>query len=201
MIVGLTGQTGAGKTTVSRRFAERGFGIVDCDAVAREVTCLGSPCLSDLTAEFGTSIQNSDGSLHRHILGEIVFSHREKLERLNQIIFPYIRENVQEKISSFQKEGISIVILDAPTLFESGVDHICDYIVSVMAEAPLRQRRIMERDGLSEEDSRRRMDSQLPESFFEKHSDYIIRNNGRLGELLSQTDKAAEKIKERTNGH
>ena len=200
MIVGLTGQTGAGKSTVGRRFAELGFGVIDCDKVSREVTVAGSRCLAALTKEFGASIQNTDGSLNRRTLGKIVFSDREKLERLDRVIFPYIRENIQEKIELLRQEGFSVIVLDAPTLFESGANDMCDCIVSVLADSAVRQRRIVKRVGLSEEEARRRMDSQLPEHYLKEHSDYVICNNGAQQALLNRTDEIVGEIKERLNG-
>ena len=88
-IIGLTGQTGAGKSTVSKTLSSRGIPVIDCDLVAREVVDNEKELLADLAIEYGIGILNQDGTLNRRKLGSIVFADREKLDKLNEIIFPY----------------------------------------------------------------------------------------------------------------
>lgn len=201
LIVGLTGQTGAGKSTVGEVFRNEGFAVIDCDRVAREVTYPGSKCLDELVELFGKEIRNPDNSLNRKALGRIVFSDREKLDRLNAAIFPYITAQIEREIAAFKQKGAMVILLDAPTLFESGADQMCEKIVSVTASAVIRLERICKRDDLSEEEGKKRMDSQLDEAYFRAHSDIIIENNGSREELISGALQAACRLKEYAYGH
>lgn len=199
-IVGLTGQTGAGKSTVGRLFTERGVPSVDCDLVSREVVEPGTECLSALAATFGKGILRADGSLDRHALGRVVFSDKNELERLNQLMFPAIRKRLKQKLDVLNAQGIQCVLLDAPTLFESGVDALCHQIISVTAGEELRLERICERDGLSADEARNRMESQHTEEWFRAHSDIVLENNGDLEELTAQVEAALSRLCMETTG-
>ena len=127
-VVGLTGQSGAGKTTISDAFRENGFEIINCDIVAREVTKAGSECCKKLAKIFPDCFD--DGfALDRRKLGEIVFSDKARLQMLNDTIYPFINKLIDEKINATESE---FVLLDAPTLFEAGADKLCSVIVSVV---------------------------------------------------------------------
>jgi dephospho-CoA kinase len=148
-IVGLTGQTGAGKSLVSTMLTERGYRVIDCDAVARQVVEKGKECLLDLTIEFGTEILLPGGTLNRKALGAIVFGDKRKLRRLGQITYPYIQEEIFRLTEHYRQSGEAVVFLDAPTLIESGTDAYCDKIVSVIASPEERFLRIVRRDNLT----------------------------------------------------
>ncbi len=195
VIVGLTGQTGAGKSTVSRVFVEQGFSLIDADRIAREVVEPGSPCLDELFEYFGSTIRGENNSLNRRALASIVFTDAHKLEVLNSIIHPYITEEIFRRINQFAQEGHILILLDAPTLFESKASDFCDLIISVLADPEIRRDRIIVRDHLTEEAALQRMQAQLPEEFFVKHSDYIIRNNADLTKLTALAEEVADKVK------
>lgn len=183
VIVGLTGQTGAGKSIVSNLLVNRGYKVLDADLVARQVVMKGSKCLVDLALEFGIEILESDGTLNRRKLGSIVFADKAKRKKLNQIIFPYIKEEIMDQLRELCNAGVPVIFLDAPTLFESGTNAYCDKVVSVMAPRELRKQRIIARDGLSELDADNRINSQLSDEYYTSHSDYIIDNSGDLSAL------------------
>lgn len=183
ILVGLTGQTGAGKTTVSELLRSRGYVVIDADIVARRVVSKGKKCLLDLTLEFGIDILSADGSLNRKKLGDIVFADRQKRIRLNQITFPYIQEEIFSEVERLRRKGEAVIFLDAPTLFESGTDKDCDRVVSVIAPESLRLRRILARDPITEQEAKSRMRSQYDDDFYIRRSDYIIENSGDLNEL------------------
>ena len=195
VIVGLTGQTGAGKSTVSRVFVEQGFSLIDADRIAREVVEPGSPCLDELFEYFGSTIRGENNSLNRRALASIVFTDAHKLEVLNSIIHPYITEEIFRRTNQFAQEGHILILLDAPTLFESKASDFCDLIISVLADPEIRRDRIIVRDHLTEEAALQRMQAQLPEEFFVKHSDYIIRNNADLTKLTALAEEVADKVK------
>lgn len=195
IVIGLTGQTGAGKSTVSAIFAEQGFRIINADLVAREVVEPGTPCLKQLAMQFGTEILNPDGSLNRKALAGIVFTDPEQLQLLNQITHPAIIERIRELIRDFADAGDKFVLLDAPTLFESKADQLCDRIISVLADPELRCERIMQRDHLTRQSALARMNSQLTESYFAEHSDDIIKNNSDPAELAEKCRQLAGSIR------
>ena len=195
LIVGLTGQTGAGKSTAAEVFLGQGFVHIDADQISREVVEPGKPCLDELFDFFGNNIKNPDGSLNRKVLASIAFSDKKKLESLNTICHPFITEEIFERIKYYQNCGEHFVLLDAPTLFESRASDFCDLIISVIADPDIRRDRIMKRDGLTEEEALCRMNAQLPEDFFIKQSDHVIRNNDGLEKLCALSEEVADKIK------
>lgn len=200
LIVGLTGQTGAGKTTACDVFSKSGFGIINCDKLAREVCHIASPCLNELVEEFSSSIINDDMSLNRKALGKIVFSNSAALKRLNDITHPHILTKITAVIDTLSKE-YSVIIVDAPTLFESGADRLCDMIVSVIASEDVTVPRIMERDFVDEASAKRRLKSQHDADFFKAHSDLIVQNNGDLQEFCESLNDIVNRIKEYADGY
>lgn len=197
-VVGLTGQSGSGKTMVSDYLGDCGYSIINADLVARAVTVRGSACNRELSKLFPDCV-NEDLELDRRKLGSIVFNDKEKLSLLNDTIFPYINELIEIEIREFEQIGSSIVILDAPTLFEAGADKHCDMIISVISDDNLRENRIIKRDNLPREQVSARFASQKPKSFFVKHSDYVIENNGTKEALLNSVKSLFDKIKEQFN--
>ncbi len=196
MVVGLTGQTGAGKSTVSRVFAENGFAVIDADRIARKVVEKGSSCLAEITDIFGGGILCSDGTLDRKALGAIVFTDKTKLETLDTIIYPYITGEILRLIGKYSEEGKKLILLDAPTLFESRSDDFCEIIISVLAEPEIRKKRIINRDSITDEQAQNRMNSQLDADFFITHSDYIIENNGSLDTVRGISKEVSDKIRD-----
>lgn len=197
--VGLTGQTGAGKTSVSQVFSQKGFKVINADEISRKVVERGKPCLKELQSLFGNNIINADETLNRSKLAEIVFSDRNKLDLLNSIIYPYITAEILEAIKKYSNSGNKLILLDAPTLFESKADNFCDIIVSVVSDKKNRLKRIMKRDNITKEAAENRMNSQLEEEFFRKNSDYIIENNGDEQEFYRFAEQTADKIKDYFN--
>lgn len=198
-VVGLTGPSGAGKTTVCEVFRDNGFAIINADNIAREIMHIGSPCLNEAVECFGKQILNDDGSLNRVKMAEIVFKDKEKLLQYNAICYPYITHQILIKIKQLAAKEARYVLLDAPTLFESRADDFCDLIISVMANEENRVNRIINRDNICEERIRERFASQYSDQFFVSHSDFIIINNKSIEELLAKAKEVSEKIKEYYN--
>lgn len=193
-IVGLTGQSGAGKTIACDYFKSCGYAIINCDLVAREVTSDGSTCLSDLVDEFSDEILNEDGSLNRKKLGAIVFADTSKLKRLEELIFPYILKKIEVYIANIINQGYSTIILDAPTLFESGANTLCDFILGVVADEDIRRNRIMARDNLTVQEANNRMKSQHDTKFFGSHCNFVIENNADLNDFHQSLHLANQSI-------
>lgn len=194
MVVGLTGQTGSGKSTVSRVFAESGFALIDADSVTKFIQPQNSPCLAELEDFFGKEIISENGSLDRKKLSEIVFSKKSRLEALNAICYPYICSEILKRIRKYARMNKKIILLDAPTLFESRTDDFCELIISVISRENLRLERIMKRDGIDETMAKKRMHAQKTQKFFIENSDFIIKNNKSMENLESVAKEVAEKI-------
>lgn len=198
IIVGLTGQSGSGKTTVCNTFEKSGFAIINADIVAREVMSKGSRCLEETVDVFG-NILSDDGTLDRKKLAGIVFTDSNKLRIYENIIFPYIISSIKEKIDVYKKESYDYILLDAPTLFESKADSLCDIIVSVIADRNIRIERILKRDSITLSEAESRLNSQKNDDFYIEKSDYVIKNNGSLSELENNTMNVVNSIKEQSD--
>lgn len=196
MVIGLTGQTGAGKSTVSRVFADNGFAVINADSIARIVVEKGSKCLDEISDFFGSAILNPDRTLNRKALAKIVFTDKSKLDSLNTIIYPYITGEILRQIRNHSVNGEKLILLDAPTLFESRADDFCEIIISVVASPEIREKRIIERDGLTRQQAVERMSSQLDAEFFMAHSDYIIENNDSMETVSGISREVSDKIKD-----
>ena len=200
IVIGLTGQTGAGKTTVAEGLRHFGYQVIKADEIARLVTEQGSPVLQELAAVFGADILNEDGSLDRALLAERAFASPEETKLLNGVTHPEILRLINKKINGAFFDGYEGVILDASQLFESGLNERCTLVVSVVAPEGVRLKRIMERDGISEEKARQRMSAQLPEEFFRTHSNYVIENTGTAEDLKLQLRQLAGLFEEHIAG-
>lgn len=198
MVVGLTGQTGAGKSTLSRMFAEHGYEVINADAVAREAMETSNLCLSDLVLEFSTEVIHPDATLNREKLAEICFGDKRKLHRLNEITFPYIIEAITHKLNDAVDRGVLTVVLDAPTLFESGLDKKCNVVVAVIAKEELRLERIIARDQMTEEEAMRRIDAQNNDEFYISRSDEVIHNDQDTDELRVAFVELCERLDNKT---
>jgi dephospho-CoA kinase len=193
-LIGLTGQSGAGKSFAAKIFEENGFAVIDADECAREAVKPGSACLADIVGVFGEQILAPDKTLNRKALGAIVFANKTQLKKLNAIMHPFILDIVQSKIRELEALGYKFILLDAPTLFESKANDICDLIISIIANEDIRKARIAQRDGISEESIKKRFESQLPEQFFKENSDFFIKNNKSEKEFIEKTQEVAKEI-------
>ena len=188
LIVGLTGPSGAGKGVVASLLAGYGIPSIDTDKVYHDLLVPPSACLDELTARFGTEILSPDGALNRGALAALVFSpgHGEDLADLNAIAHRHILNQTRQLLAVHEAEGAVAVLVDAPQLFESGFDRECGFILSVLAPYELRLARIMERDGLSEERARARLDASHSDEFFRERSDAVIVNGESVDSMASE---------------
>ena len=182
-VIGLTGGIGSGKSTVSQFLAELGAIIVDADKVGHEALKPGSEVWQQVVNEFGESIVVSSGAIDRAKLGELVFGNSEARERLNRIMHPSMYNMVKAQLEEYRRKGVKVVVLEAPLLLESGWTSLVNEVwVTVAPEATV-LKRLRERSGLSEQEARARIHSQLPTEERMRHADVIIDTDGSLDEL------------------
>lgn len=192
LIFGITGGSGAGKTTVSDIFRKAGIPVIDADKAARAVTEPGERCLDELTDFFGSEILQSDGTLNRKKLADIAFSDERRLKKLNEITHKYIKINIENQLSEIKGK---IAAIDGAVIIGSEVEELCAFIVSVTAKREVRIKRITARDNISAESAQKRLAAQPDDDFYIEHSKYIIRNDTSVKELESQAGRIISEIK------
>ena len=192
MILGLTGFSGSGKSTVAEIFKEQGFYHLDCDRLVHEVVYKDPAVLRASAKEFGEDLL-LHSELNRPLLRARTIGNPEALQRLNQTVMPFILATIEKVL---QKQKGSPIILDAPLLFESGLNRRCDRVLSVIADREAAEERIILRDHLRPEEAQKRLSSQHSAQFYTQKSDYCIYNNGDLAALREQALKLIDTIYE-----
>lgn len=173
-ILGLTGPTGSGKTTACDAAKELGYQIINCDLLARKAV-EEKDALDALTRVFGKDILDESQNLNRKALAKKAFESKDKTELLNATLLPFVVKLIKEEIEKSKKEKI---LLDAPTLYESGAHLLCNDVVAVIASIDSRKARILKRDNLSEEEATLRLGAGKSEEYYKEKTEHIIYNNG-----------------------
>ena len=187
-IIGLTGGIGTGKSTVSAYLAQKGCRIIDADKISHQMTEPGSPCLLEIREAFGAEVFLGDGSLDRKRLGRLVFADAEKKAQLEEIITRRVIEKTLQLVQMYRQQQEKLVIIDAPLLFECGMQRYTDETWLVVCRSEKRIARIVARDGLTPEEIEARIANQMPEAQKEKRADHVIDNSGELSGLYAQID-------------
>lgn len=187
-VIGLTGQTGAGKTTVCKFARELGCAVVNADSIAREALAPGTQCLKRLAEIFGSDIIDDDGCCKRSLLAERAFSDKEKTALLNEVTHPWIIEKSAQYIRN-ELEKTDIVIFDAPQLFESGGDGLCDMVIAVTAPESMRLERIMNRDGIDQSAAMLRINAQHGEDYYSSRADFVINGSNDLESVRREVER------------
>lgn len=193
-IIGITGPTGAGKTTALRAVTDLGGCVIDCDQVYHQLLEESAPMRNELTERFGSGILDSEQRLDRKKLGALVFQDKALLTDLNTITHRYVRQRVEELLRTAQAEGRPLAAVDAIALIESGLGTLCDAVVGILAPPEVRVRRIMARDGISEDYARMRVKAQQSDAFFQQNCTAILQNTGEEAGLTRQAKALFEKI-------
>ena len=194
-IIGLTGGIGTGKSTVSNFLREQNFAIVDADLISREVVEPGKPLLKELEEAFGSEIINEDGSLNRKGLAAIVFNDVEQRKLMDSIMHKEILAEMSRCMKDYQDQGTHQgIIIDAPLLFEIGLEKWCGQVWLVTADMDIRIQRVCARDNAVPEEVEARIRNQMSDDEKRKLSDEILDNSGSLESLHKQlTDLLTEK--------
>lgn len=177
-VLGVTGPSGAGKSMVSHWLTQQGWVHLDADLFARKVMGRGSALLPQLQEAFGADVVTAQGDLDRKLLAARTYAFPDQLETLNRLTHPVILQEMEQAMHDHAQRGDDKLLLDAPLLFESGADRLCDVTLAVLAPDSIRLRRIMERDALTQEEALRRMRAQPTETYYEEHADFVIINDG-----------------------
>lgn len=185
-VIGLTGGIGSGKTTVSQILKEQGLPVLDGDVIAREIVEPGQPAYYEIIEGLGETVLQPGGELDRKKIGAIVFSDPQKLSLLNQITHREILRVIRDRLDELRKKGVLLVFLDAALLFDAGFDRLTDEVWVVDVPESLQIERIRKRDHLSEEEIRKRIESQMERTLRREKGHYILDNSKGREELKDQ---------------
>lgn len=194
IVIGITGPTGAGKTTVLNVLRELGGAVADCDGVYHELLRASVPMREELAARFGPGIFDENGDLRRKELGAIVFSDPDALADLNAITHRHIVSELERRIAQAEGEGRPAIALDAVALLESGAGTLCGTTIAVTAPEEVRVGRIMAREGIGEDYARARVRAQKPSAWFEERCAHTLRNDGEKASLEEQARELFKSI-------
>ena len=180
MVIGITGGSGCGTSSVGKILEEAGWGFIDCDAVYHGLLASDAELKDALVSRFGEGILSPEGLVNRRALGKIVFSSEQALSDLNEITHGRITEKVIELISECEKVDIAI---EAVELLESGMKTLCTAVIGVLANRENRINRIMIRDAVSRADAEKRIAAQRSDEYYLSRCDRCVENNGTVEEL------------------
>lgn len=185
-LIALTGGIGAGKSTVSAELSRLGVCVIDSDKVSRYLMEPGQKSYDAVVGEFGIDILNEDKTLNRRALGDIVFSDKEKLEKLNSITHPLIYDELKKRA---EESDADIVCLEIPLLFDTDCPIEFDLKIAVTSPEEIRVERVMKRDNCTADQARARIANQLCDDELERLSDYVIVNDGDVDAVIEKTGK------------
>jgi len=179
-VIGITGSSGSGKTTLTQILnKKKEISVIDADKVVKEMSVPNTDYLNAIKETFGLEMFLEDGNLNRKLLGNRIYSEKESLEKLNKLTFKYVVEEILKRIESTTQENknIKYLIIDAPLLFESGLNRYCDYVIALIANRNLKIKRICKRDNIDEKTAQSRLNIQKEDSYYIKKADFVIENN------------------------
>lgn len=187
-VIGLTGGTGAGKTTVLQLIEQHGGAALDCDRIYDELLETNEALRRDLRKTFGDGVFTEDGTLDRAQLAARVFSDACALRELNAIVYYYIGVEIRRRLTELKKQGLKLVGIDAVNLIESGLGELCETTVAVLAPEDARIERITARDGITDEQARSRISAQRGEDYYRKYAKVILENDGDEARLCKKAE-------------
>lgn len=185
-LIGLTGGIGTGKSTVAVMLVARGAALIDADLLAREVVEPGTPALAEIAAEFGPGVLLPDGALDRAALGAVVFGDEAKRLRLNAITHPRVRELMVHRVAAALASDAPLLVVDIPLLFEGELQGGFEGVMLVWAPEPVQVERLVSRNGLPEDEARRRIATQMPVDDKRALATWVIDNSGSLAAASAQ---------------
>lgn len=193
--VGLTGGIASGKTTISGILREMNIPIIEADKISREVLNIYKEINERIKEHFGLEYFDPDGNLVRKKLGNYIFRHENERKKLEEIIMPFIKEEIFNQFREYDKQGKAICILDAATLIENNMQCDMDINILVWITKDLQIKRVMERDNLNKEEALNRINSQMPLEEKKRYTDYIIDNSGDIESTRDQIKNIVDILK------
>ena len=180
MIIGITGNSGTGKSEISKLLAEKiNAKIINADEVVKELSENGNEYYEKIVELFGSSILKNN-KLDKSEMAKIIYNNKQKREELNELTYKYVVDEIKERARDTKYKNI---IIDVPLLFESGLDKICNFTIGILANMDNKIQRICKRDKIDEKTAKARLKIQQEDKFYIKKSDYIIQNNGKINEI------------------
>ena len=195
LVVGLTGNIGCGKSSLSELLMSKNIDVIDADIISREIM-YDKELLEIIFYEFGTEIKNNDGTLNRKKLGNIVFNDDDMLMKLNSITHPAIKRKINDRIIDISNQGKNIVVIDAALLIEGKFLDLVDKLVVITCNEEVQLNRVVNRDNMTKEEALKRINSQMKQNEKIKYADYIIDNSKDMNNLKDEFDKLFIYIKE-----
>lgn len=195
LVVGLTGNIGCGKSSLSELLMSKNIDVIDADIISREIM-YDKELLETIFYEFGTEIKNNDGTLNRKKLGNIVFNDDDMLIKLNSITHPAIKRKINDRIIDISNQGKNIVVIDAALLIEGKFLDLVDKLVVITCNEEVQLNRVVNRDNMTKEEALKRINSQMKQDEKIKYADYIIDNSKDMNNLKDEFDKLFIYIKE-----
>lgn len=181
MVIGVTGNSGSGKSEISKILSNKiNAKIIDADKVVKELYTLGQEYYNKILELFGNKVLEKNNKLNRNKIAEIIYNNESEREKLNNLTYKYVVDEIKKRV---KKEKNINIIIDAPLLFESKLDEICDITVAVLAEKSLKINRICTRDNIEQKIAISRLAIQKEDSYYQKKADYIVTNNGKKDEI------------------
>lgn len=191
-VIGLTGKTGAGKSTVAAFLKEKGCYIIDGDKIARDILLPGEAAVKELSDAFGEDIILPDGNIDRKMLASRAFANEKSTDMLNRITHPRITEHFIKERDKAERDGYKAAVIDAAALLESNCKNLCSYFIVVTAPEDIRLERILRRDGITREQALTRINAQKSDEYYLSQADYTVKNypphsiDEELGKLAAE---------------
>jgi dephospho-CoA kinase len=177
LIVGLTGGIASGKSTVTQMFHDAGIPVIDTDQIAFDLLQKGTDVYDRVVSHFSSDILLSSGDINRKVLGQIIFANKQKRDVLNDLVHPHVSHIVDSEIIRLQELGEDVIVIDVPLLFESGFDKKCDRTIVVYTNPKAQLERLVDRDHITKEYARMKINAQLPLSEKVDMADFVINNS------------------------
>lgn len=196
MIIGITGSSGAGKSTVCEILEEYQIKVLNADKMTKQLSKKGYEYLTDITILFGKEILQENGELDRPKLANIIYNNEEKRRKLNECTFRHIHVALQEEIKKiYINNPKAIIAIDAPLLFEAKLEDICNLVIAVIAkDEELQIERIIQRDHITREQATKRLQAQMPDEFYTSKSQYVIVNDGKIEDIEEQIKEVIKEV-------
>jgi len=193
--VGLTGGIGSGKSTVSNYLRKKNIPVIDADDISREIYSLYPEITETIKKVFGEKYFDSNGELNRRKLGKTIFKFKGKRKKLEKIVIPYIKKEIFNRINNLELKKNHICILDAPTLIENNLHKKMDINILVYVDLSTQIKRVMDRDKLTYEEVKQRIDSQISLKKKKKKVQYFIDNGGDLEDTYKKVEEILLELK------